>query len=247
MDTTEFILNKVFNRHKGQEVEYFYMVDALDILGTFQEWLFKRLIQNQLQVTLVVNKIDVMHKDYLNESALHNAIKLKLKDYLKAVYAKPDELTEQLPKIKIYYVSCTSRDGIKKLKEHMEGSNKHIQLMGYPNTGKTTLLNILSKIRKSTSRVPGTTIKVTEHEYGGSQKKIYDMPGLFSEHLLYNLVEKPSVKSMLTWHKKIAPGLLTNSAFLYGARVEIPDTRIIVFGHGGACSSGNKWFIGHRK
>jgi hypothetical protein len=69
------------------------------------------------------------------------------------------------------------------------------------------------------------------------------MPGLYSSNLLYNLIEKPSIKALLTWHKKIAPGLLTNYAFIYGGKLEINDTRIIVFGHGGACSSTNKWFI----
>lgn len=126
--------------------------------------------------------------------------------------------------------------------------------MGYPNTGKTTLFNLLSNLTKSTSKLPGTTLKITDHDYhtrnannrdSSSKIKIYDMPGLHSSNLLYNLIEKPSIKAMLTWDKKISPGLLTNSAFIYGGRIEIADTRIIVFGHGGACSSNNRWFLDH--
>lgn len=64
---------------------------------------------------------------------------------------------------------------------------------------------------------------------------------------MYNLIEKPSLKSILTWHKRIAPGLLTNKAFIYGGKIEIQDVRIIVFGHGGACQSTNKWFIDNYK
>jgi ribosome biogenesis GTPase A len=109
---------------------------------------------------------------------------------------------------------------MKKLKEHIEGSNNNLQLVGYPNTGKTSLLNILAKIKKSISKVPGTTIKITEHEYSRNiKRKVYDMPGLFSSNLLYNLIEKPSLKMMLTWHKRIAPGLLTNSAIIYGGKI----------------------------
>jgi hypothetical protein len=52
---------------------------------------------------------------------------------------------------------------------------------------------------------------------------------------------------MLIWHKKIAPGLLTNHAFIYGGKIEIPDTRIIIFGLGGACQSTNRWFIDNRR
>lgn len=48
---------------------------------------------------------------------------------------------------------------------------------------------------------------------------------------------------MLTWHKRIAPGLLTHSAIIYGGKIEIEGVRIIVFGNGGACSSDNRWFL----
>jgi len=92
--------------------------------------------------------------------------------------------------------------------------------VGYPNTGKTSLLNILARIKKSISKVPGTTVKITEHGYSSNVKrKVYDMPGLYSPNLLYNLIEKPSLKMMLTWDKRIAPGLLTHSAFIYGGRL----------------------------
>lgn len=149
-----------------------------------------------------------------------------------------------MKKIKIFFISCNSRDGMNKLKQNLERNGNNIQLIGFPNTGKTTLLNILSKLRKSTSKIPGTTVKVTEHNYGSNSKiKVYDMPGLYSQKFMYNLILKPSLKSILTWHKRIAPGLLTNKAFIYGGKIEIQDVRIIVFGHGGACQSTNKWFI----
>jgi Fe2+ transport system protein B len=54
-------------------------------------------------------------------------------------------------------------------------------LVGYPNTGKTTLLNILARIKKSISKIPGTTLKITENNYNkNTKRKIYDMPGLYS-------------------------------------------------------------------
>ena len=47
--------------------------------------------------------------------------------------------------MKVFYISCNTRDGIKKLKQYVEANNDNIQLVGFPNTGKTTLLNVLAK------------------------------------------------------------------------------------------------------
>lgn len=116
-----------------------------------------------------------------------------------------------------------------------------VQLLGYPNTGKTTLLNSLTRLKLPTSKIPGTTANTTENSYSSNKHKckIYDMPGLFSESMMYNLVEKPSLKALLTWNKFYSPPLLTHSVIFYGGKVEIFGARIIVFGHGGVISANN--------
>jgi len=45
------------------------------------------------------------------------------------------------------------------------------------------------------------------------------MPGLHSNFLLYNFINKLSKKSLLAWHKKFSPGLLTHSAFIFGGKI----------------------------
>jgi Fe2+ transport system protein B len=55
---------------------------------------------------------------------------------------------------------------------------KRIQLIGLPNTGKTTLLNSLAKLNRPTSKVPGTTIYITESKY--KKNLIFDMPGMYA-------------------------------------------------------------------
>jgi ribosome biogenesis GTPase A len=57
-------------------------------------------------------------------------------------------------------------------------SNRKIQLIGFPNSGKTTLLNSLTNLSKPTSKIPGTTIHISDHKYK-ERHIIYDMPGLF--------------------------------------------------------------------
>lgn len=71
-------------------------------------------------------------------------------------------MQERVKKIKIILTSNISKVGIKSLEEHIEKSQiRRIQLVGFPNTGKTTLLNSLAKLSRPTSKVPGTTIFIT--------------------------------------------------------------------------------------
>lgn len=107
-------------------------------------------------VSIIVNKIDVINKGYLNEEAIHSVMKKRLRQYLKQM-----NMEEREKDIKIFFISCNSRDGIKKMKEYIGDRADNIQLVGLPNTGKTSLLNILAKLSKSTSKIPGTTVKVS--------------------------------------------------------------------------------------
>ena len=70
-------------------------------------------------------------------------------------------MADKLEANKIFFISCNTRDGMKKLKEYMDKSSNNIQLVGLPNTGKTTLLNILARLNKSVSKIPGTTVKLS--------------------------------------------------------------------------------------
>jgi ribosome biogenesis GTPase A len=116
-----------------------------------------------------------------------------------------------------------------------------IQLVGFPNTGKTTLLNELTRLNKPTSKIPGTTLFITENHY--KKNIMYDMPGLYSQQNMYNLISKPNLQSLLAWNKLYSPPVLLHQAFFFGGKVEIKDVRIILFGLGGACASDNRWFV----
>jgi hypothetical protein len=106
-------------------------------------------------------------------------------------------------------------------------------MIGYPNTGKTSLLNKITSQKKPTSTVPGTSLSF---EIGRFNKvKIFDCPGLYNRKSLVNLIKAPNLKSLLTWKQPhFAPGILTNSVIFYGGMIEAEGVRVILFGNGGA-------------
>ncbi len=61
-------------------------------------------------------------------------------------------------------------------------SHKTIALIGQPNSGKSTLFNVLSDIKTSTSNFPGTTVAIKESliNVGFSTYRLIDLPGLYS-------------------------------------------------------------------
>src|SRR5688572_11742123 len=60
-------------------------------------------------------------------------------------------------------------------------SGGRIALLGNPNTGKTTLFNVLCGARAKTSNFPGTTtsIRLGQCELGGRRVDVVDLPGIY--------------------------------------------------------------------
>lgn len=66
----------------------------------------------------------------------------------------------------------------------MSSELKHIVLVGNPNSGKSTLFNVLTGLNQKISNLPGTTIekKTGRFNYNGQSYSITDLPGTYSIH-----------------------------------------------------------------
>ena len=133
----------------------------------------------------------------------------------------------------IYMVGSVNAEGVNKIKKKVEGLNVNVQLLGYPNAGKTTLLNFLTSMKKPTSTVPGTSLTFEIGKFNNI--KIFDCPGFYNPNSMYNLIQIPNERRKMAWKEpKFAPGILTNSVVFFGGMVQIEGVRVVVFGHGGA-------------
>ena len=52
-------MNKVFKKHKDIPVVYLYVVDILDVAGSFQKYVFDRLINEKSETIVILNKLDI--------------------------------------------------------------------------------------------------------------------------------------------------------------------------------------------
>jgi ferrous iron transport protein B len=69
-----------------------------------------------------------------------------------------------------------------KLGVTMDNWNFVVALAGNPNTGKSTVFNVLTGLRQHTGNWPGKTVTRAEggFEYGGHRYKLVDLPGTYS-------------------------------------------------------------------
>lgn len=68
-------MSKVFKKHKEAPVIYLYVVDILDIAGSLQKYVFDRLIDRQVELAIVVNKLDIANEKYLNKHLVMQAVR----------------------------------------------------------------------------------------------------------------------------------------------------------------------------
>lgn len=171
---------------------------------------FWRVVNKVLdEADIILEVLDARFPEETRNKEVEHKIKKKGK---KVIYIlnKSDLLKEKIQDIKIdlephIFTSATKNLGTTKLRkalnDHVEDKPLMVGLVGYPNTGKSSLINVL-KQRKSakTSSTPGFTkglqkIRITRNIY------LLDTPGVFpyrerseEKHILINVKDYRKVK-----------------------------------------------------
>lgn len=137
------------------------MLDLFDLCGTLTEAVLERIFLSKMQWSILLSKFDMVNRKYFNYIAVkphvreyvRNALEgLKRRGVVPAEYRLEDYLQQ------VYFVSSENQIGLLKLKKLIDGLSCKVQLIGYPNTGKTSLLNSITSQKKPTSTVPGTAL-----------------------------------------------------------------------------------------
>lgn len=109
-------MSKVFKKHKDVPVVYIYVVDILDIAGSFQKYVFDRLLNEKSETIVTLNKLDIANEKYLNKHLILQSIRALMLEFIKdREKTRMEELKERISNMKIFLTSNISKVGIKGL------------------------------------------------------------------------------------------------------------------------------------
>ena len=66
----EQLMTKIFKKHTNSPTFYLYLVDVMDIAGSLKEYVFNRLLEEDVEFCVVINKLDIVNEKYLNRHAI---------------------------------------------------------------------------------------------------------------------------------------------------------------------------------
>jgi GTPase Era involved in 16S rRNA processing len=57
---------------------YFYVIDVLDIAGSFKKFVFDRLLAENIDFCVVINKVDIINQKYLNKHLILDVVRKRM-------------------------------------------------------------------------------------------------------------------------------------------------------------------------
>lgn len=186
-----------------------YLIDLSNLSATMIPRIFKLQKEKKCKIWIIVNKIDVLPKDYDLKTAKHYIRTLTKQTF--------DDILEE----DIFFVSSVAGTGFQKLISRLKPQKvkenetkdfvfKRGYVIGCTNTGKSTFINYLIKSLRpynekkymnpyeknqdenplAVSSAPNTTLKIHEIEHLPSKYKFFDTPGIPNEITLGPLMSR---------------------------------------------------------
>lgn len=75
-------MSKVFKKHKNIPTFYIYLVDVLDIAGSFKKYVFDRFIEENVDFCIAINKLDIVNEKYLNRHKILDAVRAMMLEFI---------------------------------------------------------------------------------------------------------------------------------------------------------------------
>ena len=75
-------MTKLFKKHTNSPIFYIYMVDVMDIAGSLKEYVLNRLLEENVEFCVVVNKLDIINEKYLNKHAILEAVRKRMMEFI---------------------------------------------------------------------------------------------------------------------------------------------------------------------
>jgi len=76
-------MNKIFTKHKSSQALYLYIIDVLDLAGTLQKYVLDRLLDQRVTFAIVVNKVDIINRRYLNRNKIMDVVRQTMMELMR--------------------------------------------------------------------------------------------------------------------------------------------------------------------
>lgn len=75
-------MSKIIKKHQSLPTTFIYLIDVLDIAGTFKKYVFNRLIDAGANFCIVINKLDIVNQKYLNQHIILEEVKKMMVEFI---------------------------------------------------------------------------------------------------------------------------------------------------------------------
>jgi ribosome biogenesis GTPase A len=75
-------MSKIIKKHNSLPTTFIYLIDVLDIAGTFKKYVFDRLLDADVTFCVVINKLDIVNLKYLNQHLILDEVKKMMIEFI---------------------------------------------------------------------------------------------------------------------------------------------------------------------